>query len=683
MRFASPWTLWLLALVPAMGLLLWGSLVHRGRRLARLVSAALLPRLLVGASAGRLASLGALRIAGLGLFIVALARPQWGRRDEPVVRRGVDVVLALDLSASMLGEDVSPNRLEQARSEAVSLVESLSGDRVALVTFGGRAAVQCPLTLDYGAVRLFLDAADASFAPGPGSDLGRGILEAARLLGSAGSSDPRHKTIVLLTDGEDLEGGALEAVRTARQAGIVVHCIGVGSPRGGPIPLRDDGGTLTGYKKDRDGKVVTTRFDPAVLDKIALATDGVFLHAGPAGDAGDRIAQAISRMEKRELSSRLATRFEDRFQVPLAAGLILLGLEAVWMPRRRTHAARAPSGADRRGGRARPVGAGATALAILLCVALPPRAALAREGPSGSEAEDRAAEGSAPRRPDTAQARGARASREGGRGADTIRDPGAQPLRVGAAPSAGVARKNREGNRLYLERRYPDALSRYEEAGSEAPDLPAIRYNIGNALFRQGKYAEAASEYSRALHGADRDLEPAARYNLGNAQFQQGSYKDAIDSYRKVLQKRPEDDAARQNLELALRALEAPHKQPSPNEGEPKPQEDREKSGGDRKGSQDQRQPKQDQQEGDASGADQDPNRDAQGDEDGSGRDGAPEGAPEHGEGKGRDAQAGAKGTLPRKEAERLLDSFAQEEKRDLRRRLARMPREQGPEKDW
>ena len=324
MRFALPWTLLLLALVPALAALVAVSLSLRRRRLERFASAGLLPRLLLGASTGRLVALGAFRVVAIALIIVALARPQWGRRDEPVIRRGVDVVLALDLSASMLAEDVSPDRLEQARAEAVSLVGSLTGDRVALVTFGGRAA----------AMRLFLDAADASFAPGAGTDLGRAIEEAVRLLNSA-VAEKRYKALVLLTDGEDLEGTAMEAVRQARESGVVIHAIGVGSPGGGPIPLRDDRGVLTGYKLDRQGKVVTTRFDPATLEKITLATDGVFLHAGPAGDAGAKVAEAISRMEKREISSRLATRFEDRYQIPLGVALVLLALEAAWMPRPR------------------------------------------------------------------------------------------------------------------------------------------------------------------------------------------------------------------------------------------------------------------------------------------------------------------------------------------------------------
>src|SRR5262249_54119995 len=175
MNFARPMALWLLLLLPALAALAWGARAARRRRLRRFASETILPRLVAGTSPVREAVLTCLRLGAIGLVAIALARPQWGRRDEPVVRRGVDVVLALDMSASMLAEDVSPNRFEQARAEAASLVASLTGDRVGLVVFGGRAAAPCPLTLDYGAVRLFLDAAEPDFVPSPGSDLGRAI----------------------------------------------------------------------------------------------------------------------------------------------------------------------------------------------------------------------------------------------------------------------------------------------------------------------------------------------------------------------------------------------------------------------------------------------------------------------------------------------------------------------------
>jgi Ca-activated chloride channel family protein len=665
MNFARPMALWLLLLVPALATLGWAARTARRRRLRRFASEAILPRLLVGGSWVREAAMTSLRLGAIGLVTVALARPQWGRRDEPVVRRGVDVVLALDLSASMLAEDVSPNRFEEARAEAASLLGSLTGDRVGLVVFGGRAAAPCPLTLDYGAVRLFLDAAEPDFVPSPGSDLGSAIEEASKLFNA---SERGYKTVVLLTDGEDLEGRGAAAAAEARKNGVIVHAIGVGTVAGGPIPLRDDQGALTGYKKDREGKVVTTRLDAGALEKIAVAGDGSFLHAGPAGEEGRRIADAIGKMEKREIASRLATRFEDRYQIPLAVALVLLALESLWIGRKARRVATREDVPGSGAGAEAPRRSGAVAALTVAAAVL-----LAGSGAGIARADDPPAGEDDPgaKEPPSSQGWPGDAGTPPAKSAGTRPAP-AGPGRAEPAPREeqkappAAARRNREANRLYGRKDYGQALSKYEEASAAAPDLPSLRYNIGNALYREGKYDAAAAEYSRALSKAGKSLAPAARYNLGNAHFQQQQYTEAVDAYRRVLEERPGDEAARHNLELALRALrqkeqeqkqsqkdwtkppdprqKSPRSQPSPGDQKPK----------DEPRPQDQKQP-----------GDQKP----------------PTG-PQDSQGKSS-ATGAAEGKIGKKEAEKLLDSLAQEEKRDLRKRLARLPQEQGPEKDW
>ncbi len=673
MRFAQPWILVLLAALPALGALLWAARRARRRRLARFASHALVPRLAVGDSTGRWVLGVLLKLAAIGLAIVALARPQWGRKDEPVVRRGVDVVFALDLSASMLAEDVSPNRLEQARAAAGSLLRTLEGDRVGLVVFGGRPATQCPLTLDYGAVRLFLDAAEADFAPGPGTDLGRAIEEASRLFKA---SERRYKAIVLFTDGEDLEGRGVEAARRAREDGIVIHAVGIGTPAGGPIPLRDDQGPLVGYKKDRQGRVVTTRYDPSSLEKLTLTTDGILLHAGPVGEEGRRIAEAIGGMEKREIASRLATRFEDRYQVPLALALALLAIESLLIGR---------------GAKAQAPGAGAAAAAALWALVLaglaigPPAPASAQEsapagadgGTAGGAAGNRAP-GAGPAAPGNGSpAEAAPRSKEAGRAREAARPAPATgaPREERAAP-ASVARRNRDGNRLYEDRKYADALGRYEEASAAAPDLPSLRYNIGNTLFRQGKYDAAASEYSRALSGAGPRLAPAARYNLGNAEYAQEHYREAAEAYGKVLEQSPQDEEARRNLELALRMLKKQQEKQQQESQEQKggqQQKQQNPQGGGQQDEKKEEQRGQQQQDGRDPRQDQDPGRKQEGQ--------SPSDA-DRSRAKGQGSPTG-EGKIGRKEAEKLLDSLAQEEKKDLKKRLARLPQDEGPEKDW
>ncbi len=241
---------------------------------------------------------------------------------------------------------------------------------------------------------------------------------------------------------------------------------------------------------------------------------------------------------------------------------------------------------------------------------------------------------------------------------------------------APVARRNRDGNRLYADRNYADALGRYEEASAAAPDLPSLRYNIGNALFRQGKYDAAASEYARALSAAGPQLAPAARYNLGNAEYAQERYREAAEAYGKVLEQRPQDEEARRNLELALRMLRK--------QQEKQRQENQEQSGGQQQNQTPQGgSPQDDRREPPGDQPRQQEGRDRQQDPDQNGKqEGQSPAGTDRNRAKGQGSPSG-EGKIGRKEAEKLLDSLAQEEKRDLKKRLARLPQDEGPEKDW
>lgn len=665
MHLRSPAVLTLLGLLPLLGLLVWWGTLRARRRFHRFVAPEIAKRLSLGTSRSRRIAGALLQLGALGLGIVALARPQWGRRDEPVVRRGVDVVFALDLSASMLAEDVSPSRIDQARAAAVTLLGSLRGDRVGLVVFGGRAVTQCPLTIDYGAVRLFLDAADPDVTPGAGSDLGRAIEESARLFKA---SERRYKTIVLFTDGEDLEGRGEEAARKAKEEGIVVHAIGVGTPGGGPIPMRDDQGVLTGYKKDHEGRVVTTRFDSTSLEKIALGTDGMFLHAGPVGEEGARVAEAIGGMEKKEIQSRTATRFEDRFQIPLGAAIVLLCLDALWIGRRVRPEVRSAAP------RPTTVRAAATAMIVGGTLAFfaggaPPRAEDATSPAASPTAPTQAHPDQKPTKA-TPSTKPVEPTKPGG-----STKPTEPPER---APSAQVARGNRSGNRLYEQQRYKDALARYEEASAAAPDLSSLRYNMGNALYRQKQYDAASAEYQRSLARAKGALSSAARYNLGNALYEQGHYQEAADAYAQVLQNDPADEAARRNLELALRRLKKPEQkqdQQQQNQDDKKPKNDQDKNQQDKSPQDNEAGQQQQQQQGDGTNEEKQP-------QNADGASGQDQNQQKEQEGK-QPGKGQENPTLDKQAAERLLDSLAREERRDLKQRLARLPREEGKEKDW
>ncbi len=335
MRFADPAILWLLLFLPVLGLAAFWSGAHRRRRLARFAGGAeRVARFTGSVSRNRRAAKTLLLLLAVASGLMAAARPQWGTRLEPITRRGVDVVLVMDTSRSMAAEDVAPSRLSQARHAASSLVRRLAGDRIALVTFAGKGSLTCPLTLDYEAALLFLDAVDVDLLPVQGSSIGESLRVAARAFGPAGS-EGRHRAVVLFSDGEDHEGGIEEAISLLKQSGVTTYAVGCGTAHGGPIPLRSATGAVEGYKKDIEGKVVTTQLKEEVLERLALETGGRYYRATPAEMEVEEIAKAIAGMDQKEHGTVLKTRYEERYQIPLAAVLLALLAETVLGDRRR------------------------------------------------------------------------------------------------------------------------------------------------------------------------------------------------------------------------------------------------------------------------------------------------------------------------------------------------------------
>jgi Ca-activated chloride channel homolog len=325
MPFGEPRALLLLLLVPLLGVLLALVRMRRSRLLRRLGQEELVSRLLETPGAGRWAIRVALILLAGTFLALALARPQWGEKIEEVHRQGVDVIIAMDVSASMLAEDVKPSRLVRAREEVATLIDSLEGDRVGLVAFAGEAAVACPLTLDYSAAKVFLDVLDPALLPVPGTALASAIRKSTEAFGS---KEKRYKVLVLITDGEDHEKDAVAAAREAAATGVVLYTLGVGSGSGSPIPLRQADGSVSGYKKDREGKIVTSRLNPVKLAEIAEAAGGRYLPLTPEGREIRVIQDRIARMEHRQVGTRFITTYEERYQIPLAVALGALLLEA-------------------------------------------------------------------------------------------------------------------------------------------------------------------------------------------------------------------------------------------------------------------------------------------------------------------------------------------------------------------
>jgi len=335
MRFYEPLYLLAILLVPILGLFFWWSISHKKKLLARFGDLPLIVRAASGISFPRQIGKAMMLLVAVLILSVAIAKPQLGTHMEMMKREGIDIIIAVDVSRSMEALDVNPgpiSRLDKAKQEIRSLIdpERLQGDRVGLVTFAGEAFIQCPLTLDYAAARIFLDVIDPDIIPVQGTAIGEAIRTATS---GFESKERKHKVLVLLTDGEDQGTNPIDAADAARKEGVKIYTVGIGKPEGEPIPIYNKRGERVGFKKDDEGNVVVSKVDETTLQKIALGTGGKYYRATPSELELDKIYEDISKMEKKELEGKLLLHYDDRFQWPLALALLFV-LWEVFIPER-------------------------------------------------------------------------------------------------------------------------------------------------------------------------------------------------------------------------------------------------------------------------------------------------------------------------------------------------------------
>jgi Ca-activated chloride channel family protein len=331
MLFGQSVFLYLLMLIPFV--VVFHLLVGRSRRRAieRLGNPELIAALSERVSQRKRRWKTILMLLTITFVVIVLARPQIGSRLELVEQQGVEVMVALDTSLSMMAQDVAPNRLERAKLAVVELMDRLPGARVGLVAFAGTSFVQFPLTIDFEAARLFLDAANINTVSLPGTAIGDVIRTAPRAFSE---KELKYKVLVLFTDGEDHNTDPIGAAKEAAEQGVVIYAIGFGSPEGEPIPVRDETGAVTDFKKDRQGEVVLSKLDEATLREIAQTTGGEYYRATASGKEIVQIATSIEEMDKKELESKLMVRHMERFQIPAALALLALVGEFVLTDRR-------------------------------------------------------------------------------------------------------------------------------------------------------------------------------------------------------------------------------------------------------------------------------------------------------------------------------------------------------------
>ncbi|HWF18366.1 MAG TPA: VWA domain-containing protein [Verrucomicrobiae bacterium] len=330
-HFAEPGWLWLALLAPvALVLLQRYAAWARKRQLTLFAAPELLADLLRSHSPARRVVKNIFLVLAIAAMGIALARPQWGETTEISQTLGEDILFVLDCSKSMLATDVAPSRLTRAKYAILDFVQKHGRGRVGLVAFSGQAFLQCPLTFDYDAFREALLAVDEKTIPVPGTDIGRALDEGFRAM----EKNERHKVMVLVTDGEDLENSGVNTAKTLAEKGIVVHAIGVGTTAGSPIQVVNDRG-LPETLRDRDGAVVVSHLDETTLTAIANATHGSYEPLGSLGEGLNRVRKLVEDSSNTAQSSKMRKLGVDRFYIPVGLLTMLLAVESLIGTRRK------------------------------------------------------------------------------------------------------------------------------------------------------------------------------------------------------------------------------------------------------------------------------------------------------------------------------------------------------------
>ena len=326
-RFEEPTYLYLLLLLPFLAAFYLYSNYRRRKAIRKFGDPVLMAQLMPDVSKYRPDVKFWLVFAAIGLFAVLLARPQFGSKLETVKRQGVEVMIALDISNSMLAQDVQPSRLEKAKRLVAQLVDKMENDKVGMIVFAGDAFTQLPITSDYISAKMFLESINPSLISKQGTAIGAAINLATR---SFTPQEGVGRAVIVITDGENHDGGAVEAAKAAAEKGIQVSVLGVGMPDGAPIPVE---GT-NDFRRDRDGNVVVTRLNEQMCQEIAQAGDGIYVRVDNSNAAQKVIAQEINKMAKADVETQVYTEFNEQFQAVAWIILLLLLAEMLILERK-------------------------------------------------------------------------------------------------------------------------------------------------------------------------------------------------------------------------------------------------------------------------------------------------------------------------------------------------------------
>ena len=322
-KFEHTQYLWALTAVPVLVLLFILAVISRKKALKKLGDYPLILAMMPDVSRGKQTVKFILYTLALIFLILGICNLQTGSKLQDVKREGADIMICLDVSNSMLAEDLKPNRLERAKQAIEQMIDKLQGDRVGIVVFAGEAYTQLPITTDYGSAKLFLNAITPNIIERQGTDISAAIQKASE---SFGKDEGKNKAIIVITDGEDHEEDAVKAAEEAEKQGVSIHTIGIGSDAGVPIPVYNNG-VPAGYRKDKEGNTVVTKLNEKLLQSIAGAANGVFVKANNADVGLDAVLDKVNELEKKQFESKMFTDYEDQFQWFIGASLLFLLIE--------------------------------------------------------------------------------------------------------------------------------------------------------------------------------------------------------------------------------------------------------------------------------------------------------------------------------------------------------------------
>ena len=490
-RFEDPIYLWLLVLIPVLALIRFISYRNQKRKLRKFGDPKLLKELMPDVSRFRPSIKFWILLAALALLIIMLARPQMGTKISQEKRTGIETIIALDISNSMLAEDIVPSRLDRSKMMVENLVDHFTNDKIGLIVFAGDAFVQLPITSDYVSAKMFLSSIDPSMMATQGTDIAAAINMG---MNSFTQEEGIGKAIIVITDGEDHEGGALEAAEAAKKKGMRVYVLGVGSSQGSPIPIPGTGD----YMKDNTGNTVMSALNEDMCKQVAAAGGGVYIHVENNSAAQQQLDNELDKLSKKETSTTVYSDYDEQFQAFGILALLLLIFEICILDRRNP---------------------------LLKKISLFKRGE--KQGVSGERLLNSA----------------------------RIIAFICISLTSYLSPLTSYSQTDRQyvrqGNKLYRTGDFANAEVSYRKAIEKNPRNPQAAYNLGNALMAQKKDSAAIEQFQNA---AKLETNPMRKYrafhNMGVICQGHKMYGEAIEAYKNALRLNPEDNETRYNLVL-------------------------------------------------------------------------------------------------------------------------------------